>query len=588
MRLSSLIISVFSIFQPLQAKPHILNQYDAKSIPDELRKNAHTVIRLSELKFEIVSQNKTIFSVHQIVTILNDEGNSHAHLTIPYDDLQKVKAVRATIYDKSGNEIDNFKEKDFLDVSSTSSGTLYDDNRLLYKDLTQKEFPYTVEFSYDIVNDNLYFIPDYYLLSSYETSIEKFSYQIVFPKDLEPRYKAFNTKEGDLQATVDDKNKSLMWTYSNVKSVKKEPFSVSVANLNPAVLFSSATYSYEGYKGDFTSWDGMAEFQTQLNNGLEGLSEQTKSEVRELTLGLSPIEKVQAVYKYMQNKTRYISIQLGIGGFKPFSARNTDKMGYGDCKALSYYTQMLLKEVGITAYYTWIYGGSNPPLIDKDFPNINFNHVILFVPLENDSIWLQCTDQKVPAGYLGSFTSNRYGLVIEKDKAKLIKTKSYDVVHNEVIYDAEVNLKQEGYAQVKQKVKLKGIGSNYMGAIWLQEKSSTDQEKWLRSFIGLPDFKIHAFDIQTDWSPEPQVNCAMEYDIRNALKAYGDQLMFQPNVIDPISVVLKADDNRYSPIDFGSNRKYELNVVFKAPENYQFIEGVDSSTVKTQFGEYQY
>jgi transglutaminase-like putative cysteine protease len=559
-----------------------------EKIPKPLLENAHSVVRVNDFKFEIVNQKRTIFSMHKIITILNDEGDGDAFLTVFYDDLQKVRDMRATVYDKSGEEIDSYKEKDFMDVSSTSSGTLYDDNRVLYKDLSQKNYPYTVELTYEIVNDNLYFIPDYYLLSSYETSIENSSYQIVFPEELKPRYKAFKTKDGELQESVTDNVHSLTWSYKGVKAVKKEPFSVGVANLYPAVLFSPAKYNYEGYEGDFSTWDGMADFQAQLNSGLAGISEQTKAEVKQLTASLSPIEKVRAVYKYMQDKTRYISIQLGIGGFKPFSAENTDAMGYGDCKALTYYTQMLLKEVGIDAYYTWIYGGSNPPLIDKDFPNINFNHVILFVPLENDSIWLECTSQKVPAGYLGDFTGNRYGLVIKNEKAELVKTKSYDQVHDQVVYKAEVKLTDEGYAVVNQTVSLQGIGSNYMGAIWLHEKSAAEQEDWVRDFIDLADFKVNKFDIKTNWSPEPEVLCTIEYDIRNAFKNYGDYMMFQPNMIDPISVILKADDDRRSPIDFGSGRSYVLQVDFLPPTGYEFVEKSDSVKIKTQFGEYSY
>ena len=54
-----------------------------------------------------------------------------------------------------------------------------------------------------------------------------------------------------------------------------------------------------------------------------------------------PIEKAKIVYKYMQEKTRYISVQVGIGGFKPMLAKDVDRLGYGDCKALSNYTKAL-------------------------------------------------------------------------------------------------------------------------------------------------------------------------------------------------------------------------------------------------------
>jgi len=66
------------------------------------------------------------------------------------------------------------------------------------------------------------------------------------------------------------------------------------------------------------------------------LPETTKQKVTELTKNAkSREEKARLLYEYVQNKTRYISIQLGIGGFQPFEARVVDETGYGDCKALS-------------------------------------------------------------------------------------------------------------------------------------------------------------------------------------------------------------------------------------------------------------
>ncbi len=60
-------------------------------------------------------------------------------------------------------------------------------------------------------------------------------------------------------------------------------------------------------------------------------------------------QKVFALYDYLQKNTRYISVQLGIGGWQPFPADYVATKRYGDCKALSNFMVALLKEAGIKA-----------------------------------------------------------------------------------------------------------------------------------------------------------------------------------------------------------------------------------------------
>ena len=67
---------------------------------------------------------------------------------------------------------------------------------------------------------------------------------------------------------------------------------------------------------------------------------ETAAYIKEITGNISdPKAKAQKIYEYMQHKTHYVSIQIGIGGYQPFTASEVDKDGYGDCKALCNYTR---------------------------------------------------------------------------------------------------------------------------------------------------------------------------------------------------------------------------------------------------------
>ncbi len=97
-----------------------------------------------------------------------------------------------------------------------------------------------------------------------------------------------------------------------------------------------------------------------MNNGRDVLPDATKRKIRDITKDLKTIEeKARALYAYLQGKTRYVNIQLGIGGLQPFDATTVDQTGYGDCKALSNYMVAMLKEAGVKGYYSTIMAGDN-------------------------------------------------------------------------------------------------------------------------------------------------------------------------------------------------------------------------------------
>ena len=200
------------------------------------------------------------------------------------------------------------------------------------------------------------------------------------------------------------------------------------------------------------TWENYAKWIMLLNKDRNVMPDQSKKQAHELTKNAkSTEEKVRILYEYMQNKTRYVGIQLGIGGFQPFEASVVDQTGYGDCKALSNYMVTLLKEVGITANYTLIRAGANAPAMDISFPSSQFNHVIVAVPNETDTLWLECTSQTNPFGYLGDFTGDRYALMITDVGGKIVKTPAYTASQNTQRCTGDVFIELTGDAKAKIK-----------------------------------------------------------------------------------------------------------------------------------------
>ena len=213
-----------------------------------------------------------------------------------------------------------------------------------------------MEFEYTIVNKFLYSIPEFQLYDDDEISIQKTSFAIIYLKTLKPRYKLFKVGEPTISSEA-DKTEKMSWTFEKIKPEKFESFAPYNAVV-PRIIAGPNDFEYDGFVGKMDSWKNLGKWQIQLNQGRDQLPEQTKLKIRTLVSGITSQEqKAKVLYEFMQNRTRYVSIQRGIGGFQPFDAKSVDQLGYGDCKALSNYMVALLKEAGIKGYYTQVYGG---------------------------------------------------------------------------------------------------------------------------------------------------------------------------------------------------------------------------------------
>ena len=110
----------------------------------------------------------------------------------------------------------------------------------------------------------------------------------------------------------------------------------------------------------------------------------------------------------MQQNTRYISIQLGIGGWQPFDATEVAKQRiWGLQGIVKLYVQSFERSEVSARITPLIHAGENETYMTDDFPYNQFNHVILFVPLPKDTDMVECTDQTLPAGYLSAFTADQ-------------------------------------------------------------------------------------------------------------------------------------------------------------------------------------
>jgi transglutaminase-like putative cysteine protease len=555
----------------------------ALTIPTELRENANAVVRNDDINITIAAYNKMVYTNKRVVTILNSSADNKHGAVMGYDKNISIKKLEAKIYNSFGKEIKKIKKNDFEDVSAVDGGTLYSDSRVKYLNYTPTSYPYTVVFETEVEYNSTAFIPGWRPIEGFYTSTENASYKVVNPSGIEVKMKTTNFENFNIKKTNDFEYSAQM-----LKSIKPEAYSPDFAFYAPTLKVALNKFYYEGYSGESKNWLELGKWMyDELLVNRTQLSEQTKDEIKLLVDGVNDtIEKAKIVYKYVQERTRYISVQEGIGGIQPIDASQVDKVKYGDCKGLTNYTKALMDVVGVKSYYSRVYGSSGVVDVDKDFVTFlgQTNHVILNIPNGNDDIWLECTSQTLPFGYNANFTDDRDVFVITPEGGKIVHTKVYKTEDNLLQTNATIKLEDTGDFEAVVLINSKGTQYGYHEGI--QRQTHKNQElHYKNEWSHINALNISAMEYHNDkdnivFKEEVKVNSE-----RYASKA-GNRLLLQPNFFNRIENVPTRYDNRLLPFElergFVDVDSYEIIL----PDTLEVETLMNEVNISNKFGEY--
>ena len=563
-------------------------KYPVSEIPAELKTNVNVVFREDQMIYKILSRSKAQQYVHQVITILNEKGRDYASEVVGYDKLSKVKDFNGTVYDAYGKQIKRLKNNEILDQSAFDGYSLYSDARLKAVDLSQGTYPYTVEFEYEIEYKFLFYIPSFVVVPAEKISVQHSSYSIHYAEALAPRYKVYNTDKKPKMEKTEDGLESLTWNFENVQPIKFEPHGPSKNDLVIKIIAAPTNFEYDNYAGSMNSWDQFAQWILTLNKGRDVLPEATKQTIKKITEKFStPEEKVKAIYEYLQNKTRYVSIQLGIGGYQPFEASVVDQTGYGDCKALSNYMVAMLESVGIKSYYALIRAGEDASNMQVDFPSSQFNHAIVAVPNGSDTLWLECTSQTNPFGYQGSFTGDRRALLITENGGKVVNTIHYPAEQNIQSRTGDVYVERTGDAKAIVKTSYAGLQYENGDLNLILNRQYDDQKKWLQKTTNIPSFDITGFSMTNRKAKIPTAIVNVEYQLNRFATASGKRIFLTPNLMNRSTYIPEKLEARKTPVVLKTSYIDLDTIRYHLPEGIypEFLP--EPVKIINRFGEYE-
>ncbi len=284
----------------------------------------------------------------------------------------------------------------------------------------------------------------------------------------------------------------------------------------------------------------------------------------------------------MQHKTRYVSVQLGIGGWSPVPALDVDQKAYGDCKALVNYTKSLLEVADVPSDFTVVYGGEHKD-IDENLVGLQGNHAILMVPIQKDTFWLECTSQKVPFGFIGGFTDDRKVFVIRSDTGFITKTKSYGT--NLILQNVSMTLTKDLSMDVD--LVIDHCGKAYADVYFLND--FTDKElsmHYKETYGNIVGLYIDSINLRNEKSKDCFTEKLKIKLTKQISSIEAGTYYFAPGIFSKLPKTPPRVAERYYPFVIKANPVQDMTVSVKLPEGFEFTDIPKSKTFSTEFGYY--
>ena len=420
------------------------DKIDFKETPrQEAFPQSDAVIIKDEAFMDILPNGEAIFTGHVIMRIFSDPGKRYSHQEILHNNSVEVVSIKARTIHPNGDEF--FLEREDIREKSLLS------ELVLYSDARVKEFycprvvrNCLVEYEYQLRFKSLLYWADWFFQSHLPTLQSR--YTLMIPKGFEFRAKILNAR---LEPKIDFKagKQTFRWEAFNTPALRKEVFMPPAADTVPRLAFSALNFRFDGRTFPAVTWDDIAKWYWEISEPSTVPSQELSLLAAELTSDSDSKEsKIKAVFEYVQEHVRYVSIAIGTGAFKPHLCADVLQYGYGDCKDMTSLLIALLRAVDIEAFPALLSTRHHRSVLTR-MPKVKqFDHVLVVVPTDDGYLWLDPACRNCRFGQLPYENQGAGALIIKPDRGELVLTPESSQDENVTRTLWQVKLNSDGSA----------------------------------------------------------------------------------------------------------------------------------------------
>lgn len=235
----------------------------------------------------------------------------------------------------------------------------------------------------------------------------------------------------------------------------------------------------------YRTWEEVGRWYWGLISEQLRADDRVRSIAQRATRGMTePRDKVRAIYNWVIQNTRYVALEFGIHGFKPYRVTDVCTRGFGDCKDKASTIVTMLREVGIDASIVLVRTRRNGDIDASPASLAVFDHAIAYVPPMPgypDGLFLDGTAQNSAMDELPSMDQGAMGLVVnQRGEGRLVHLPFVQAQQNRVEVRTELDISPAASGRLRATHELRGPDAGSLRATMEAQATRVERiERWL-------------------------------------------------------------------------------------------------------------
>ena len=384
-----------------------------KDITPEEYPQFDRVCLLNQNYVAVTANGSTRCMVRKVVKVLRDSAIKDVEVEgILYDsNRQKVDIKHARVIQPDGTVNEHPVIEDGVYNTGFDTGGIYKSAQVKSIKFSNVKEGSIVDFMYTLEDTGANIYHDEFSDIQYIGGVEptlKFVYTAVVPAEMAVKSYVRGMKQDIIKTSTADGMFKIKVELDNLSGIETEPLMPPLEEIVPFIAVST-----------FKSWKDMADWANGIFEPAIILPDDIKEFVHDLVQDAKTRkEKIAAIYKYVTENIRYVSISYGRFGYVPHKAERTFRSGYGDCKDTAVLLTAMLREVGIETYPTLVRTRNIGSMLSELPSPELFNHSIAYVPETEpgqEHYWLDGTTDYYMLGMIPEMDRGTESLIIKAD-----------------------------------------------------------------------------------------------------------------------------------------------------------------------------